>query len=132
MGNIYIYIYMYILYWLNVNFYRFLLLSLVARHVFTIPVSTVASKSVFSMIDHVLDFFSITHCLLRWLRQGFQIRTKPYGPIGKTVNLSQSRFFNFKNRSMPKKQETVRTVVQLHGSENRDPTTSHGSLLIWT
>ena len=30
---------------------------------------------------------------------------------------------------MPKKQGTVRTTVQPHGSENRDQTASHGSLL---
>ena len=36
--------------------------------------------------------------------------------------------FKLKNRSMSKKQETVRTAVQSHGSENRDQTGSHGSL----
>ena len=50
----------------------------------------------------------------------------------KTVNLLQSRFYKLKNRSMPKKQEAVRTAVQPHGSENRDQTVSHGSLWIWT
>ena len=30
---------------------------------------------------------------------------------------------------MPKKQGTVQTAIQLHGSENRDQTASHGSLL---
>ena len=60
--------------------------------------------------------------------QGFETRTGPYGPTGKTVNLSQSQFFKLKNRSMPKKQGAVRTTVQLHGSENRDQTASHGPL----
>ena len=60
--------------------------------------------------------------------QGFETRTGPYGPTGKTVNLSSSRFFKLKNRSMSKNQETVRTAVQPHGSENRDQTASHGSL----
>ena len=65
-------------------------------------------------------------------KQGFETRTGPYGPTGKTVNLLQSRFYKLKNRSMPKKQEAVRTAVQPHGSENRDQTVSHGSLWIWT
>ena len=60
--------------------------------------------------------------------QGFETRTGPYGPTGKTMNLSSSQFFKLKNRSMSKKQETVRTAVQSHGSENRDRTASHGSL----
>ena len=30
---------------------------------------------------------------------------------------------------MPKKQGTVQTAVQLHGSENHDQIASHGSLL---
>ena len=66
------------------------------------------------------------------MAQGFETRTGPYGPTGKTVNLSQLRFYKLKNRSMPKKQEAVRTAVQPHGSENRDQTVSHGSLWIWT
>ena len=67
-----------------------------------------------------------------WLTHGFEIRTGPYGPTGKTVNLSQSRFFMLKNRSISKKQETVRIAVQPHGFENRNQTVSHGSLWIWT
>ena len=68
----------------------------------------------------------------RTIYQGFQIRTGPYGPTGKTVNLSQSRFFMLKNRSMSKKQGTVWIAVQPHGFENRNQTVSHGSLWIWT
>ena len=37
--------------------------------------------------------------------------------------------FSIKNRSMGKKQEPVRTVVEPSDSENRDQTASHGSLL---
>ena len=37
--------------------------------------------------------------------------------------------FSIKNRSIGKKQEPVRTVVGPLGSENRDQTASHGSLL---
>ena len=66
------------------------------------------------------------------INQGFEIRTGPYGPTGKTVNLSQSRFFMLKNRSMSKKQGTVRIAVQPHGFENRNQTASHGFLWIWT
>ena len=61
-------------------------------------------------------------------KQGFEIRTGPYGPTGKTMNLSQSRFFMLKNQSMSKKQGTVRIAVQPHGFENRNQTASHGSL----
>ena len=71
--------------------------------------------------------FKLSTCVQR-----FEIRTGPYGPTGKTVNLSQSRFFMLKNRSMSKKQGTVRIAVQPHGFENRNQTASHGSLWIWT
>ena len=37
--------------------------------------------------------------------------------------------FSLKNRSMGKKQGPVWTAVGPHGSENRDQTASHGSLL---
>ena len=37
--------------------------------------------------------------------------------------------FSIKNRSMSKKQGPVLTAVGPHGSENRDQTGSHGSLL---
>ena len=36
--------------------------------------------------------------------------------------------FSLKNHSMGKKQGLVRTAVEPHGFENRDQTTSHGSL----
>ena len=52
-------------------------------------------------------------------KQGFETRTGPYGPTGKTVNLLQSRFYKLKNRSLPKKQEAVRTAVQPRGSTAR-------------
>ena len=77
-----------------------------------------------------LLLFNRTHAYS--FQQCFEIRTGPYGPTGKTVNLSQSRFFMLKNWSMSKKQGTVRIAVQPHGFENRNQTASHGSLWIWT
>ena len=74
----------------------------------------------------------MSYICLWCVNQGFEIRTGPYGPTGKTVNHSQSRFFMLKNRSMSKKQGTVRIAVQPHGFENRNQTASHGSLWIWT
>ena len=44
-----------------------------------------------------------------------------------TVHLCGS--FSLKNRSIWKKQGPVRTAIWPHGSENRDQTASHGSLL---
>ena len=52
-----------------------------------------------------------------------------------TVRLEKPRIahlcgsFGLKNPFMGKKQGPVRTVVEPHNSENRDQTTSHGSLL---
>ena len=37
--------------------------------------------------------------------------------------------FSLKNRSMGKKQGPVQTAIGSHGSENRNKTASHGSLL---
>ena len=55
------------------------------------------------------------------MQHGFETRTGPYGPTGKTVTLSVLRFFfNFKNRSMGKEQEPARTMVGLYGSKNHD------------
>ena len=62
-------------------------------------------------------------CLLAYSHyaQGFETRTKLYGPTKKTVNLSPSRFFKLKNRSTPKKRKpfepqfnhtVLRTVIR--------------------
>ena len=45
----------------------------------------------------------------------------------RTVHFYSS--FSIKNRSIAKKQGPVQTAVGPHGSENRDQTASHGSLL---
>ena len=45
----------------------------------------------------------------------------------RTVHFCSS--FNLKNRSMRKKQGSIRTAVGPHDSKNRDQTGSHGSLL---
>ncbi|XP_065635905.1 zinc finger BED domain-containing protein RICESLEEPER 3-like [Quercus suber] len=66
-----------ILAWWKVNFTRYVILSEVARDVMAIPVSTVASKSAFSMEGHVLDPFRSSLapktvealiCAQNWLR----------------------------------------------------------------
>lgn len=66
-----------VLNWWKVNSVRFPILSLVARDVLAIPVSTVASESVFSTSGRVLDAFrssltpAIVECLIctqDWLR----------------------------------------------------------------
>ena len=58
-------------------------------------------------------------------KQGFESRTGPYGPTGKTLNRSFLRFgfyglFRVKNRSIPKMQGLAPTVVRPSGFVNRD------------
>ena len=80
-----------------------------------------------SQLNHSINWLFIAFslqfrvCIKEWntigcVVQGFETRTGLYGPIGKIVNVSQSRFFKLKNRSMQKKKETVQTAVQWHGS----------------
>ena len=59
----------------------------------------------------------------------FETLTGPYDPTGKTRTTYFCGSFSLKNRSMGKKQGSVRTAVKPHSSKNRDQTASHDSLL---
>ena len=62
---------------------------------------------------------------IKVLKPGPDRTVRPENP--QTVHFYGS--FSIKNRSMGKKKEPVRTAVGPPGSENRDQTASHGSLL---
>ena len=59
------------------------------------------------------------------LKPGPDRMVRPGKP--RTVHFCSS--FSLKNRSMRKKQGSIRTAVGPHGSKNHDQTGSHGSLL---
>ena len=67
-----------------------------------------------SQLNHSINWLFIAFslqfrvCIKEWntigcVVQGFETQIGLYGPTGKIVNVSQSRFFKLKNRSMQKK-----------------------------
>ena len=69
--------------------------------------------------------YALATLFFKVLKSGPDRTVRPEKP--RTVHLCG--FFSFKNLSTWKKQGPVWTAVEPHGSENRDQTASHGSLL---
>ena len=77
-----------ILPWWKNNASRYVILSMIAKNILAIPVSTVASESAFSTSGHILDSFRSSLspkmvealvCTQSWLRMRYQtIQTKEY------------------------------------------------------
>ena len=57
---------------------------------------------------------------LIYVHQGFETRTRPYGPTGKLRTVHFCDSFGLKNCSMGKKQGPMRTAVGPHSSKSRD------------